>query len=149
MGNNSQKETNKIETKIKETSVIWVDPNINSEENVGYIGELLTLNNLKINALNNIESALELIKTKKFKDIVVITSGKFYNYFIEGFKQNIQDMYVIPLLSVFTTENSKKKYFPNFDLNISFYNFGGVQTTINDVMNMIIKQMNNEVSINN
>ena len=151
---NSEKETKKIETKkngtkIKETSVIWVEQNINSEENREYITELLTLNNLKINAVNNIESALELIKFKKFKDIIVITSGRFYNKFIEGFKQNIQDMYVIPLISVFTTEATKTKHFLKFDLDISFYNYGGVQTTIKGVIKMILKQMNNEGNVNN
>ena len=128
--------------------VIWIDPNIDNKENQQYSKRLKSISNFK--GYKNIHDALEYLKTIKFEETKIILSGKLYIDFIKKFKSILQDIYVIPKIIIFT---SNKEKFINYNknnkenediINHSFYNYGGVKTSIYD----IIKFVKNTITIN-
>ena len=121
-----------------EKNVIWVDPNITNDENQGWLKDLKKNKNLNVECYNKVENAIDKLKTIKFKETYVITSGSFHNSFIKTLKENINKICTIPQIIIFTSESFKNN---NKDINTtikSFYNFGGIQTDFKDVKNFIL-----------
>ena len=118
------------------SNVIWIDKNINSEENKNYLKYLHKIKNFTIYKCENIKSGLDIINKIKFEDTYIIVSGSFYQDFILTFKNNLKDFYVIPKIIIFT-EN--KILFLEKNANIkniiedSFYNLGGIQTFFDEI----------------
>ena len=151
MGNTSQKQDNKENNQDKQINkndeilqneriLIWIDPNIDNTENNFFINELSS-KKLSIRCFKNVKNAIKSIKTIKFEETIIITSGQLYNEFIETFKANLIDIYIIPRIIIFTSRQSKSKYFQNIDnLNTSFYYYGGVQTEFDSVKDFVYKQ---------
>ena len=50
------------------TNVIWIDPNVDNEENTYYTQELKKIKNVKINCFKNVMDALAFIKQIKFSE---------------------------------------------------------------------------------
>jgi len=128
--------------------IIWIDPNIDNKENQQYSKYLKSISNFK--GYKNIYDAIEDLKTIKFEETKIILSGKLYIDFIKKFKSILQDIYVIPKIIIFT---SNKEKFINYNknnkenediINHSFYNYGGIKTSFND----IIKFVKNTITIN-
>ena len=71
--------------------LIWVDPNVDNEENSEYKDELEYLCFHKIKLFKNIEKALNTIKSIKFEETIKIVSGSFYLKFIDDFKINLKE----------------------------------------------------------
>ena len=118
--------------------LIWIDPDIDNRENE-YIKEELFSLNLKNNYFNNINDAMTLIKTIKFKETNIVIIDSLFFEFLENFKDNIKDMYIIPKIIIFS--NNKEKFIEdnkNFKFDESFYSLGGIQTSLYEIKNFII-----------
>ena len=139
MGNTTTNNTN--EPNI--TNVIWIDPNVDNEENTCYLKELETLENTNINCFKNVIDALTLIKKIKFSETNIIISGSLYKEFIEKFEEILNDIFIIPKIIIFTSNEEKfleyNKYYNN--KNNSFYNLGGIKTSFDDIKNFLIKPL--------
>ena len=85
--------------------IIWIDKNVNNAENKSYLN-LFKKGNFEIDTYKNIESGLNKIKDKKikFKDIYLILSGLFYQEFILKFKENLKEIFVVPKIIIFTSD---------------------------------------------
>ena len=109
-------------------NILWVDSNVDSEENASYIEELKTLGYYKIRCFKDIDEVIDHIKTIEFEETIIIVSGSLYIPFINSFKNNLNDIYVIPKIIIFTSDKEKFKnnfYYQNIIINHPFYNVGG------------------------
>jgi len=78
----------------KQSYIIWIDKNINNEENQYYLNEFKK-GNFEINTYENIEYGLNeilYIRSIYFKDIYLILRGSFYQDFILKFKEHLKDI---------------------------------------------------------
>ena len=131
----------------KNDHIIWIDKNINNEENQKYVTDLKK-RNFKVDTYDDIYMGLNEIllnKNNYFKDIYVILSGYFYQDFILQFKTYLMDICIVPKIVIFTSD---KKSFSNNNSNIKdiienkFYNLGGIQTLFKDIYeDFIIKKL--------
>ena len=64
------------------TIVLWIDANIDNEENKEYIKELNTNGSIRLKLFKNVESAIEQLKYIEFKETKIIISGSLYNEFV-------------------------------------------------------------------
>ena len=137
--------------------IIWIDKNVNNAENKSYLS-LFKKGNFEIDTYKNIESGLNKIKDKKikFKDIYLILSGLFYQEFILKFKENLKEIFVVPKIIIFTSD---EELFLEKNSNIKdiienkFYNLGGIQTYIEGVyddflINKLWKKNYNKENLN-
>ena len=124
---------------------IWIDENIESEENIEYSKELDSLGLINFRTFKEINDAIIYLKLIQFQETKVIINGRLYSEFIENFKENILDMCVIPKIIVFTRNKEKFiEYNKEFLTNNPFYTFGGIVTTFKEVKKFIKKQDNSE-----
>ena len=147
----------------KNKYIIWIDKNVNNEENQGYANQLKNENYI-LETYTDIESGLKEFlynkeedekKEKKihFKDIYLILSGSFYQDFILKFKEHLKDIYIVPKIVIFTSnkefleKNAKIKDI----IENKFYNLGGIQTLFKDVYEkfLIEKTWKKEIKIEN
>ena len=130
--------------KIKEKmpNVMWIDPNIDNEENTKYIKELQDINFFNIRYFKNVVDAITLIKSIRFIETNIIISGSLYTEFVERFKENIKDIFIIPKIIIFTL--NKEKFLENYQ-NInsnSFFNLGGIQTSFKKIKEFLFTPVN-------
>jgi len=97
------KDYSKIET-------IWIDENINNEENHSY---LKCLNSIIFSkGYTSLEGGFDIFHSKEkennFRVIFVIVSGKFFGRYIEKIKENINKIINIPYTYIFTSISYKK-----------------------------------------
>ena len=160
MGNNSSNKQSpkqeKEEKPVKKVElendlyIIWIDPRVDEEENILYRNELNVSDKIKIKCFNNVKEAIKFVKTIQFEETVIITSGSLYNEFINKFRENLIDIYIVPKIIIFTSVPSKQKYFSEIDnSNTSFYNYGGVQAKFDDVKDFIFKKINDKANNEN
>ena len=117
------------------SNVIWIEPNINSKENINYLKELLSFHYLKIRSFTNVEEAINLIKSIRFEETNIIINISLFKQFIDKFKENIKDIYVIPKIIIFSKNKNK---LINEKINNSFYNLGGIKTSFDEIIQFII-----------
>ena len=121
------------------SNIIWIDTNIDNEENILYLKELELIGNFKINCFKLVEKAIEIIKTINFEQTFIIICGKLYKDFIEKFKENLKDIYVIPKIIIFTRNKEKLlNYNKEINYNHPYYNLGGIKTSFDEVKNFIL-----------
>ena len=89
------------------TNVIWIDQNADNEENTGYFKLLKSMGSLKVRLFKNTNDAIHYLKKIKFEETQVIISGRLYDEFIENFKENSTNMYVVPKIIIFTSNAQK------------------------------------------
>ena len=133
------------------SNIIWIDQNVDNEENNGYLKELQNYNYFKIKCFKNIDEAINEIKKIEFEETYIILSGKLYITFIEKFKENLKDMYIIPKIIIFTGNKEKfieynKEY--SSILNHPFYNLGGIKTSFNEIKQFILNPIINKKILN-
>ena len=87
--------------------IIWIDPNVDNGENTDYKMRLQKLGYNKIKCFKNIEEGINSLKSIKFEETFIIVSGSFYLSFSEYLKENLKDIYIIPKIIVFTSEEKK------------------------------------------
>ena len=137
-------------------NLIWVDSNIDNEENSAYLEILKNYVFLKVKYFKEVDEAINKIKEFEFIEIIIIISGRLYIKFIENFKKNLKDIYIIQKIIIFTGSKTKfieynKQYKELF--NHPFYNLGGIKTSFNEVKQFILNEIElykslNEVSSN-
>ena len=129
-------------------NVIWIDEELDSEENKKYAEELYSFGSLIVRLFKNLDKAIEHMKYIEFQETKVIVSGKLYPEFVKKFKENIIDMCVAPKIIIFT-RNRQTFIENNKDYqNNTFYNFGGVVDTFQEVVKFLrseseLKKINN------
>ena len=120
------------------TNLIWIDSNINNKDNITYLKYLETIFNLKLIRFDNVKNGLEFLLSISFEDTIIITSDRLYNEFIEEFKENLNQVYIIPKIIIFT---NNKLNFLDYNKNYnSFYKFGGIADSFDDIKNFILNK---------
>ncbi len=114
---------------------IWIDENIDNEENTKYSKKLESIGLLSLKLFKEIDKAINHMKNINFLETKVIVCDSLYSEFVNKFKENILDMFVAPKIIVFT--KNKEKFIENnkeYQNNInSFYKFGGIATTFDEI----------------
>ena len=120
------------------TFIIWLDPNIDGEENKSY-SEELSIEAFLIKR-KTVEGAMTDIYNIYFKDVFIIVSGSLFLEFYNEFKENLYRISIVPKIVIFTSnakefENSlgeNKKIIGN-----KFYNIGGIKTDLEQIKQFI------------
>ena len=124
------------------SNVIWIDADIANEQNNKRIAELKQVKQIKL--FKDTDSGINFIKHIKFEETKVIIDENLYSKFINEFKENIIYIYVAPKFIIFS--NNKEKFIgTNRDYQNkenSFYNFGGVVTSIEEIIHFLINDNN-------
>ena len=132
---------------LNEAKVIWIDPNVDNQENSKYAEELKIFKNLCIQCYKDIDKAINFIKEKIFfEETFIIVSGLIYIQFIEKFKQALKDISTIPKIIIFTRDkNNFLKENENYlnIINHNYYNLGGIQIDFKEVKDFIINSLGN------
>ena len=130
-------------------NVVWIDEDLDNDENRKYVEELKSFGSLffNIGLFKNLDEAISHLKGIKFQETKVITSGKLYPEFMKKFIENIIEMYVAPKIIIFT--RNKKIFNKNnkFYQNNSFYNYGGVVDTFQEVKKFLKKEKIDDVQL--
>ena len=127
------------------SNIIWIDSIVDNEENSRYLEELKAYFFFKIKYFKNVNDAINKIKKIKFEETNIIVSGRLYIEFIEKFKENLKDIYIIPRIIIFTLNKEKlienNKEYSNL-LNHPFYNLGGITTSFDEVKRFLLNKIN-------
>ena len=118
--------------------IIWLDPNVDSDENKEYFNELNKLGNYKISRIKTISQTINKLNEILFEETIIIVSGKLYNEFIVEFKNNINNICFIPNIIIFTA--NQKEFLDSINpkfINDSFYNSGGVVVDFGKVIQFV------------
>ena len=137
-----ENETNGEEQDLKH--LIWIDPNIDNDENQGYVKSMKELRFSNIQCFKTTDEGINYIKTIQFESSKIILSGRLYIEFIEKFKENNKNLFLIPKIAVFT--GNKNKFLDNNKdnkenmniINDPFYNFGKINESIDDRKKFLI-----------
>jgi len=126
---------------IFRTDLIWIDTNVDRKDNVNYIKYLESIKNLKVCCFKNVEDGLNYLLSIRFVDTIIITSGVLYNEFIEKFQKNLNKVYIIPKIIIFTTNKNRflDKY-KNYENYNPFYKFGGIADQIDEIKDFILNK---------
>ena len=129
------------------TIVLWIDSNIDNQENQEYVKELKSIGSLRLKVFKDIGSAIEQLKYIEFQETKIVISDSLYSDLIKGFKENILEMYIAPKIIVFTKnkDNFIKENKDYKDDKNTFYTFGGIATTIEEVKEFVINKKNKEI----
>ena len=134
--------------------LLWIDKKIDNNENTVYLKEFEEMELFDIFTFKNEDDGLKKIKEIKFRKTFLILSGSVYQDFIIKFINQINDIFVIPIIIIFTWD---KYYFIEKNKNIEqifnnrFYNLGGIQSSFKPVKDFIenLSQINNYFQHNN
>ena len=122
-------------------NIIWFDENYDNKENIKYLNELKEYHNLTTTCFNEIEEGIKFIKKIKFVETNIIISGRLYKKFINKFKKELKNIYIIPKIIIFTKDEKEflknNKEYNNNDIH-SFYNLGGIKTNFKDIKDFIL-----------
>ncbi len=89
-------------------NLIWIEPNIESEDYQEYLQELESINNKKI--FTEVEEGIDAIFKIKFEDTIIIIGGEIMDKFFPVFSNKIDQLHVVPKLMIFSGEEKKRKY---------------------------------------
>ena len=127
---------------------IWIDSDINNQENSGYSEELLkTYTNIAF--FRRVNDALKFFTKIKFKMISIIVSGSLFPDFIKKLQDLEHKISSVPKIIIFTSESRKSKIQAMSLINDSFYNIGGFALNFEEVKSFLKKNiMNKEIQYN-
>ena len=122
--------------------IIWLDDNINSEENQKYL-KILKNNFNSVLALKEEHELFNIMEKFKFNAFILITNGKNFPKYMNYLLNN--SIYDIPISIIFTKseEYLKNKLEYKEFIGHKFYNSLGISNTIEDLINKIKIFMNN------
>ena len=122
---------------IQKDELIWIDKNVNNDENNGYKKEIKKLMKVNLSCFTNVSEAMEYLKKIEFARTYIICSGGLYPSFIIEFKSNINDLMICPKMIIFCGDKvaylKRNKDNDVLEINHPFYNSGGVQDRIEKV----------------
>ena len=126
----------------RKKNIIWVDKNIYNSENKGYqtfLNEEPSFTNF---IFTEVEEAIAKLKEIKFQYTFVLTSGSYFPIFIEEYKKEYKNLYVIPKILIFTMEKGSfmKNYGYNLPINDPILNSGGVFDSYQELHDYILSQ---------
>ena len=125
-------------------NVIWLDSNYDNEENISYLRELESYKELKNICFRDIDKAMIYIKNIKFEETNIITSGRLYTQFILKFHENINNIYIIPKIIIFTRNMNEffefNREYKNY-IEDPFYNLGETKILFEDIKDFILKPL--------
>ena len=145
----------------KKLLIIWIDPNINNEENQQYIQDAENLIRKKIaipgsftikdfshneakpfiiHTFKEIEPSITFIKSIRFQFSVIIVSGTLFVDFVTQFQNNLNDIYIIPKIIIFTSIMKNYSLPLQID-NQNFYLFSGIKLSFEEVAFFIYKEL--------
>ena len=130
--------------------LIWIDKNVNNNENKEYKEKIINNLNYDIKSFDSVSKAIDFLKKIEFIKTYIICSGKAYIIFIKKFIENINKFMICPKIIIFTSD--KKKYLEmnqnNNDLflNHSFYNSGGIEDTYEEIEKFLKNENNINIS---
>jgi hypothetical protein len=126
------------------TIIVWIDLNVNSPENKIYrdMKQLKEFQNYQFLVFDNINEGINSLKKLRYNPTYIILSGRLFFEFIDTFKSNLNDFYIIPKILIFTgNKNCLKNYDKSNYLNHKFYNSGKVYDSILDLINYFKKDI--------
>ena len=85
---------------------------------------------------NKVNLAIDELKKYKFRETIIIVSGKLFTDFVTQFNKNLNDIFVIPKIIIFTSE-IKKYDLPNNVSNPKFYSSVIITTKFSELKNFI------------
>ena len=128
--------------------LIWIDKNIDNNENQGYIKIMKEQYKINCVQFKEPESAFQyMMNSLKFKVIALMVSGSFFSTYIKAFENYKNKLTTIPLTIIFTSSVLKLKDYCECKEKIEdpFYNPGGVHDTFSPVENYIKQLMKTEI----
>ena len=96
-------------------ALIWIDKNVDNEENTNYQNELNKHNQIKLFPIKNVDLGIKFFKKLSFKRVIILISGSLFQEFYQKFRENLPDLAIVPKIIIFTSSVSKMKN-----------NFGGI-----------------------
>ena len=115
------------------TQVIWIDANIDHEENRNYIKELNLMGSIRLGLFKDVNKAITHLKMIEFKATKIIVNNKLYSEFVTKFKENIIDMCIAPKIIIFA-KNKDDFIKKNKDFNNNlFYSYGGIAVSFEEI----------------
>ena len=118
------------------TTIIFINSNIENEENKKFINELESISYLRIKTFKNVNDAINYMKNILFVKTKVIVSGELYIEFINSFNSNINDINVLPKIVIFTKQKESFinliKQYGNI-INNPIYYSGGIKTSFQEI----------------
>ena len=124
-----------ITIKLNITNVIWIEPENDKDEIRNYVEELEKNKSLKFKLFDDIDKAINYLKKIKFQETKIIVNGELYTEFVNSFKENINDIYIIPKIIVFTSniDNFIKKYREEEIYKDKFYKYEDIANTFKKI----------------
>ena len=121
------------------SQILWIDANVENQENSSYIKELESRNSSKVKAFKNIFEAIKYMEKIKYEETKVIISGRLYPEFVKKFKENINNMRIAPKIIVFTGNKEKfLEYNKSYENNDNkFYSYGGIATSFEEIQEFL------------
>ena len=124
--------------------IIWIDREVYNEENQDYIKEIEKLEYKKLRLFDNVNEAMDYMKSIQFEETKIIVIGRSFSEFINKFKANVLDICFIPKIIIFT---GNKKRFLGYNedyekIENKFYTFGGIATIIDEIIDFLNKKYN-------
>ena len=135
---------NQTNQKMGKRELIWIDGNVNNDENNEYKVEIKKISSIKLSCFEKIPEAIKYLKQLEFIPTYIICSGRLFPEFIKLFKTSIKDFSICPKIVIFCgsiksfLERNKNKI--DLPINHSFYNSGGVQDTFDGVKSFLLKE---------
>ncbi len=122
--------------------LIWIDQNIDNNENIDYLKEFEKKKSYDIFTFKNENDGLKKIKEIKFRKTFIIINGSSYHDFIFKFINQINNIYIIPIIIIFTKD--KNSFIENNKdikeiIDNEFYNLGGIQSEFESIKTFIEK----------
>ena len=122
-------------------NIIWLDRYSDGDEITEYISQLRSLGYSNIKCSKTINDSINYLKTIKFIDTIIIVSGSFYIPFIKEFKINMNDIYIIPKIIIFTSNiEGLKKSIEKDIIKDQFYNNRGIHNQFEEIKTFILNQ---------
>ena len=148
---------NIIDTKTLKKDIpnlIWIDKNVNNEENMSYKNYIIKEFKYNIFTFTSATQAIENLKKIEFFKTFIICSGKKYINFIKLFKENINEFMICPKIIIFTRNKNdyleRNKNDENLFLDHPFYNWGGVEDKFEEIIKFLKNEKKNkEVELEN
>ena len=139
---NEESESEEIEFK-GDKNIIWVDKNINNDENKRF-QEILKKEFLLF-VFANIQDVIEKLKEIEFEYTFVITSKTFFPILIEEYKKEFKNLYVIPKIIIFThfKYDFIEEYKQTLPINDPIFNSGGVFDNFDQLYEYLSSQNSN------
>ena len=116
-------------------NIIWMDPQINNNENRFYQFEMKRINNSKLFAYDNLEDGFEIILSIEFQKTYIIVNSTLAEKLFSFLDKNINKLKIVPEVIIFTL-NRDNPIFRKF-LNYTFFDYNFVYDSYKFVLNKL------------